>query len=325
MIIVTGGAGFIGSNLVKGLNNRGITNILVIDDLKDGHKFSNLADCDFNDYIDKDDFLNDLLEGIYDDVDIDAIFHQGACSATTEWDGKYMMQNNFEYSKVLLHFALSRSIPFLYASSAATYGNSDTFKEERIYERPVNVYGFSKFQFDQYVRFNILPDATSLVTGFRYFNVYGPRETHKGSMASVAFHHYNQIKENNKVKLFGDYDGYKAGEQSRDFIYVGDVVDVNLWFLDQANAANVVQDIQTLSGVYNLGTGRSQPFNDIAHAVINYFGKGKIEYIDFPDHLKGHYQSFTQADITKLRAVGYDKEFKTVEQGVKLYLDWLTQ
>ncbi|MCF6767701.1 ADP-glyceromanno-heptose 6-epimerase [Thiotrichales bacterium 19S11-10] len=325
MIIVTGGAGFIGSNIVKGLNKRDIIDILVVDDLKDGHKFSNLADCDFIDYVDKDDFLDDLLEGLYDDVEIEAIFHEGACSETTEWDGRYMMQNNFEYSKVLLHFALNKSIPFLYASSAATYGNSDTFREERQFELPVNVYGFSKFQFDQYVRFNILPNASSLVTGFRYFNVYGPRESHKGTMSSVAFHHYNQIKENNKVKLFGPYDGYKAGEQSRDFVYIGDVIDVNLWFYDEARKAHTVNDIQNLSGVYNLGTGRSQPFNDIANTVIKYFGKGKIEYIDFPEHLKGHYQSFTQADITKLRSVGYDKSFKTVEEGVTEYLDWLTK
>ncbi|MCF6765259.1 ADP-glyceromanno-heptose 6-epimerase [Thiotrichales bacterium 19S3-7] len=325
MIIVTGGAGFIGSNIVKGLNTRGITDILVVDDLKDGHKFRNLADCDFNDYLDKDDFLNDLLDGMYDDIEIEAIFHQGACSATTEWDGRYMMQNNFEYSKVLLHFALSRSIPFLYASSAATYGNSETFVEDRQYELPVNVYGFSKFQFDQYVRYNVLGEATNLVVGFRYFNVYGPREAHKGSMASVAFHHYNQIKDTDKVKLFGAYDGYDAGEQSRDFVYVSDVVDVNLWFYDQARKAKMLEDIQTLSGVYNLGTGKSQPFNDIANAVIAYFGRGQIEYIDFPEKLKGHYQSFTQADISKLRSVGYKEPFKTVEQGVKLYLDWLTK
>ncbi|TNF70003.1 MAG: ADP-glyceromanno-heptose 6-epimerase [Gammaproteobacteria bacterium] len=325
MIIVTGGAGFIGSNIVKGLNARGVTDILVVDDLKDGHKFRNLADCDFNDYLDKDDFLNDLLDGMYDDIEIEAIFHQGACSATTEWDGRYMMQNNFEYSKVLLHFALSRSIPFLYASSAATYGNSESFKEERANELPVNVYGFSKFQFDQYVRYNVLGETTSLVVGFRYFNVYGPRESHKGSMASVAFHHYNQIKDTDKVKLFGAYDGYNAGEQSRDFVYVGDVVDVNLWFYDQAKKAKMLEDIQVLSGVYNLGTGRSQPFNDIANSVIKYFGHGEIEYIDFPEHLKGHYQSFTQADISKLRAVGYKAPFKRVEEGVKLYLDWLTK
>lgn len=317
MIIVTGSAGFIGSNLVKSLNNRGIKDILVVDDLKDGHKFENLADCDFVDYLDKDDFLADILNGYFDEKNIQAIFHQGACSTTTEWDGHYMMQNNFEYSKHLLHFALDRKIPFLYASSAATYGQSEVFKEQRDLENPVNVYGFSKFQFDQYVRFKVLGKTDSLVVGFRYFNVYGPREQHKGSMASVAFHHYNQIKDQGKVKLFGTYDGYNPGEQKRDFIYVGDVCDVNLWFFDQNN--------KDLSGVYNLGTGKSQPFNDVANSVINYFGHGEIEYIDFPEHLKGHYQSFTQADLTNLRQTGCDIQFKTVEQGVKLYLDWLTK
>ncbi len=314
MYIVTGGAGFIGSNIVKKLNARGIKDILVVDELKDGHKFVNLVDCDFLDYADKDDFLISILEEDFDTSDIQAIFHEGACSATTEWDGKYMMDNNFEYSKILLHFCLDHKIPFLYASSAATYGESDTFIEERKNEQPANVYGFSKFQFDQYVR-HLLPDIQSQVVGFRYFNVYGPREQHKGSMASVAFHHYNQMLENGKIKLFGEYGGYAKGEQKRDFVYVGDVVDVNLWFYDHPEC----------SGIFNLGTGRSQPFNDIAKSVIEWFDAdaSALEYIDFPEHLKGHYQCFTEADLTKLRATGCDIKFKTVEEGVKLYLDWL--
>jgi ADP-L-glycero-D-manno-heptose 6-epimerase len=314
MYIVTGGAGFIGSNIVKKLNERGIKDILVVDELQDGHKFVNLVDCDFLDYADKDDFLVSILEEDFDTFDIQAIFHEGACSATTEWDGKYMMDNNFEYSKILLHFCLDHKIPFLYASSAATYGESDTFKEDRQYEHPANVYGFSKFQFDQYVR-HLLPDIQSQVVGFRYFNVYGPREQHKGSMASVAFHHHNQMRDNGKIKLFGEYGGYGKGEQKRDFVYVGDVVDVNLWFYDHPEC----------SGIFNLGTGRSQPFNDIAKTVIKWFDAdaSALEYIDFPEHLKGHYQCFTEADLTNLRSTGCDVKFKTVEEGVTLYLDWL--
>jgi ADP-L-glycero-D-manno-heptose 6-epimerase len=314
MIIVTGGAGFIGSNIIKSLNERGITDIVAVDDLKDGTKFTNLADCDILDYQDKDDFIADLIEGYYKPEQISAIFHQGACSSTTEWDGKFMMHTNYEYSKQLLHFCIQHNIPFFYASSASVYGDGPVFKEDRQHERPLNVYGYSKFQFDQYVR-RILPHAKSQIVGFRYFNVYGPREQHKGSMASVAFHHNTQIKQVGKVKLFGEYDGYGPGEQSRDFVFVGDVAAVNLWFMDHPEK----------SGIFNLGTGRSEPFKNIANAVIAWHNKGEIEYIPFPDSLKGRYQSFTQADISALRAAGYDKPFKTVAEGVKIYLDWLNK
>lgn len=314
MIIVTGGAGFIGSNIVKMLNNRGKKDILVVDDLTDGTKFVNLADCDFVDYQDKDDFILDIINGEFDEDDIECVFHQGACSDTTEWNGKYMMDNNFEYSKQLLHYCLECQIPFLYASSASVYGKGTVFKEERQFEKPLNMYGFSKFQFDQYVR-DIFPYAKSQIVGFRYFNVYGPREQHKGKMASVAFHHNTQIKDTGVVKLFDAYEGYAAGEQKRDFVYVEDVANVNLWFMDHPDR----------SGIFNLGTGRSQAFNDIAKSVIAWHGKGKLEYIPFPENLKGRYQSFTQADISKLREAGYTAPFKTVEQGVKAYLDWLNE
>jgi ADP-L-glycero-D-manno-heptose 6-epimerase len=314
MIIVTGGAGFIGSNIVKALNDRGRTDILVVDDLSDGRKFMNLADCEILDYMDKDVFLHQVLDDTGEEHcsfgKVDAIFHEGACSKTTEWDGRFMMDNNYEYSKALLHFCLTFEVPFLYASSAATYGGGTTFKEEREHEGPLNVYGYSKFLFDQYVR-RYLSDAGSQIVGFRYFNVYGPREQHKDSMASVAFHHNNQIKENGVVKLFEGCDGYGNGEQQRDFVFIDDVVKVNLWFMDHPEK----------SGVFNLGTGRAQAFNDIAKSVIAWHGKGKLEYIPFPDHLKGRYQSFTQADISKLREAGYDAEFATVEEGVKQYLD----
>ncbi|MDF2530031.1 MAG: ADP-L-glycero-D-manno-heptose-6-epimerase [Gammaproteobacteria bacterium] len=314
MIIVTGGAGFIGSNIVKALNKEGRRDILVVDDLTDGTKFVNLVDCDFLDYQDKDDFIASLLSGDYDNESIEAIFHQGACSDTTEWNGRYMMENNFEYSKYLLHYCQDHNIQFIYASSAAVYGKGTVFKEKREFEQPLNVYGFSKFQFDQYVRATF-PNPKSQIVGFRYFNVYGPREQHKGKMASVAFHHNNQIQAGGTVKLFDAYDGYAAGEQKRDFVYVEDVANVNLWFMKHPEK----------SGIFNLGSGRSQAFNDIAKSVIAWHGKGSIEYIPFPDNLKGRYQSFTQADISALRQAGYEAPFKTVEQGVKAYLDWLNQ
>lgn len=312
MIIVTGGAGFIGSNLVKGLNGFGYTDILIVDDLTDGHKFENIVDLQYFDYMDQDSFLKYIQSDADFPDTIEAIFHEGACSNTTEWNGKFMMINNYDYSKDLLHYCLEREIPFIYASSAATYGNNTTFIEAVENERPVNVYGYSKFLFDQYVR-RILPEAASQIVGLKYFNVYGPREAHKGGMASVAFHLNNQLRENGVVKLFTGTDGYADGEQRRDFIYVGDVVTVNLWFLEHPE----------ISGIFNCGTGRSEPFNNVAKAVLDWHGRGKLEYIPFPEKLKGHYQSFTQADLTNLREAGYDGEFKTVAEGTKEYLEWL--
>lgn len=309
MIVVTGGAGFIGSNLVHALQDKPV---IVVDHLKNGTKFKNIADCNIVDYFERDDFLNHIQNESPFTRQITTIFHQGACSTTTEWDGSYMMKNNYEYSKHLLHFCLTNQIPFIYASSAAVYGGSLTFKEDRAYEAPLNVYGYSKFQFDQYVR-NLWPDIKSQVVGLRYFNVYGPREDHKGSMASVAYHLNNQLKQGNEVRLFEGSDGYANGEQRRDFIYVDDVVKVNQWFLANPDK----------SGIFNLGTGRSQTFNDVANAVIAWHKKGKLRYIPFPEHLQGCYQSFTQADITALRQAGYSDTFKRVEEGVKLYLDWL--
>ncbi|MFP1739424.1 ADP-glyceromanno-heptose 6-epimerase [Lonsdalea quercina] len=308
MIIVTGGAGFIGSNIVKALNDQGYRDILVVDNLKDGTKFANLADLDIADYIDKEDFIANIVAG--DDLgDIEAIFHEGACSSTTEWDGKYMMDNNYQYSKEVLHYCLERSIPFLYASSAATYGGrSKDFVEERQFEQPLNVYGYSKFLFDQYVR-EILPHAGSQVCGFRYFNVYGPREGHKGSMASVAFHLNQQIHQGENPKLFSGSESFK-----RDFVYVADVAAVNLWFWKQG-----------VSGIFNCGTGRAESFQAVADAVLEYHKTGSVEYIPFPEKLQGRYQSYTQADLTKLRAAGYDKPFHTVAEGVADYMAWLNR
>lgn len=308
MIIVTGGAGFIGSNIIKALNDKGHTDILVVDNLKDGTKFANLTDLNIADYMDKEDFLISLLAD-EDFGDVEAIFHEGACSSTTEWDGKYMMDNNYQYSKELLHWCLEHQVPFLYASSAATYGgrNAD-FIEERQYEEPLNVYGYSKMLFDHYVR-NMLPEAQSQVCGFRYFNVYGPREGHKGSMASVAFHLNTQLNNGENPKLFEGSDGFK-----RDFIYVEDVASVNLWFWENG-----------VSGIFNCGTGRAESFQEVADAALKYHQSGEIEYIPFPEKLKGRYQAFTLADQTKLRAAGYDKPFKTVAEGVAEYMAWLNR
>lgn len=314
MIIVTGGAGFIGSNLCLGLNQRGYDDILVVDNLTNGVKYKNLLDCRIKDYLDKESFLTKLQQGFFKPESIKAIFHQGACSSTTEWNGRYMMENNYEYSKTLLHYCLQHKIPFIYASSAAVYGADTHFKEELEFESPLNVYGYSKFQFDQYVR-HCEPHISSQVVGLRYFNVYGPREAHKGSMASVAFHLNNQLKTSDKIRLFQGSDGYGDGEQRRDFIYVDDVVAMNLWFFQHS----------LMSGIFNCGTGRSQTFNDVANAVIAYHKKGEIEYIEFPEHLKGHYQSFTEANLEQLRAAGCTHQFKTVEEGVQLYMEWLNQ
>ncbi|MEM6052787.1 ADP-glyceromanno-heptose 6-epimerase [Erwinia sp. P7711] len=308
MIIVTGGAGFIGSNIIKALNDKGHTDILVVDNLKDGTKFANLVDLDIADYMDKEDFLISILAD-EDFGDVEAVFHEGACSSTTEWDGKYMMDNNYQYSKELLHYCLEHEIPFLYASSAATYGGrNDNFIEERQYEEPLNVYGYSKMLFDHYVR-QILPEAGSQVCGFRYFNVYGPREGHKGSMASVAFHLNTQLNNGENPKLFEGSDNFK-----RDFIYVEDVAAVNLWFWEN-----------NVSGIFNCGTGRAESFQEVADAALNFHQKGEIEYIPFPEKLKGRYQAYTLADQTKLRAAGYDKPFKTVAEGVAEYMAWLNR
>lgn len=312
MIIVTGGAGFIGSNLIKALNERGERDILLVDNLRNGHKMLNIADLDIADYCDKQDLFARLAVPEFVQK-VTAVFHQGACSATTEWDGHYVMKNNYDYSKELLHICRIDRIPFIYASSASVYGDGKNgFSVDRACEHPINMYAYSKFQFDQYVR-RILPFASSQIVGFRYFNVYGPREQHKGAMSSTAFHFNQQILNSQTARLFAGCDGYGDGQQQRDFVYVEDVVDVNLWFLDHPGQ----------SGIFNVGTGKAEPFNTVAQSVIDWHGQGKIEYIPFPEHLKGAYQSYTQADISELREVGYSKEFLTVKEGVSRYLDWL--
>ncbi|MEQ1486573.1 ADP-glyceromanno-heptose 6-epimerase [Methyloglobulus sp.] len=312
MIVVTGGAGFIGSNLIQALNRRGENNILLVDNLTDGRKMQNIADLNIADYIDKTQFIEKIdSPGFFNSIQ--AVFHQGACSATTEWDGQYVMMNNYDYSKRLLHRCIQSNIPFIYASSASVYGTGKQgFRVDRSCERPINMYAYSKFQFDQYVR-QILPETTNPVVGLRYFNVYGPREQHKGAMGSTVFHFNRQIIEQKKAKLFEGCDGFANGEQLRDFVYVDDVVDVNVWFMDHPGQR----------GIYNVGTGKAETFNAVAQAVIAWHKQGSIEYITFPERLQGAYQSYTQADISGLRQAGYDKDFLDVKQGVGRYLESL--
>ncbi len=312
MIVVTGGAGFIGSNLVKGLNERGREDVIVVDDLDDGRKLLNLADCEIYDLVDKDVFAGWLADGRDLGEEIDVIFHQGANSNTMEWDASLLMRTNYDYSKSLLSYCATHKVRMVYASSAAVYGRGPVFKEERQYEKPLNPYAYSKFLFDQLVR-RLAPGIQTQVAGLRYFNVYGPRESHKDEMASVAFKLRAQLLESGTVKLFEGSDGYADGDQRRDFVWVGDCIAVNLWLLDHPE----------VSGIFNVGTGRAQPFGDVARAVIDCCGRGVVEYVPMPESLVGRYQSYTQADISSLRAAGYDAPFLSVEEGVREYLKWL--
>jgi ADP-L-glycero-D-manno-heptose 6-epimerase len=313
MIVVTGGAGFIGSNLIKALNQENQTDILVVDDLTDGTKMLNLADCDIADYQDKNLFIKNIKSNNLS-KNITAIVHLGACSATTEWNGEFIMNNNYEYSKTVFHYAVDNNIQFIYASSASVYGSGNKFTEKRVNEKPINMYAYSKFLFDVYVRnFWQKYGQNSQVVGLRYFNVYGPREQHKGDMSSVAYKLNSQIPKTQLAKLFKGTDGYQNGGQLRDFVYVSDTVNVKLWLLKNPK----------ISGIFNVGTGVAQSFKDVANAVIDYHKIGKIEYIDFPSHLIGRYQNYTQADISLLKKAGYNKKFKNVKQGVLEYLTLL--
>lgn len=332
LYIVTGAAGFIGSNLVKALNRRGNNNIIAVDNLKNADKFRNLVDCEIADYLDKADFLKKIQEGAFDGQ-VTAVLHQGACSDTMETDGRYMMENNYQYTLALLNHCQDKNIPFLYASSASVYGGGSVFRESREYEAPLNVYAYSKFLFDQIVR-RRWQQRSAQIVGLRYFNVYGAGEAHKGRMASVAYHFFNQYRAEGRVKLFEGCDGYPHGGQLRDFVSVEDAVKVNMYFLDNPDK----------SGIFNLGTGQAQSFNDVAVSVVNALraaGESPqssqvdrralslaelqqqkiISYIPFPDQLRGKYQSFTQADISALRNIGYAEPFFSVEQGVGRYVE----
>lgn len=322
--VITGAAGFIGSRLVAALNQRGVTEILAVDNLENVDKVPNLVGCEIEDYLDKREFLARLEAGQFDGA-VEAVLHQGACSDTMASDGRYVMDNNYRYSRALLDWCQEEEVALVYASSASVYGaGKNGFREERECEAPLNVYGYSKFLFDQHVR-RRLARRSAPVVGFRYFNVYGPNEAHKGRMASVAFHAFNQFLDAGKVKLFVGSAGYGDGEQRRDFVHVDDVVGVNMHFLGGKD----------VSGIYNCGTGRAQTFNDVARAVVNgvragrgesalaledIVAEGLIEYIPFPPQLVGKYQSYTEADLTQLRAAGYQSEFMSVEEGVGAYV-----
>jgi ADP-L-glycero-D-manno-heptose 6-epimerase len=326
--VVTGAAGFIGSNLVKALNDRGITDIIAVDNLSQGDKFVNLVDCEIADYLEQDVFLETLDDGGFNG-ELSAVLHEGACSDTTETDGRYVMENNYRYSRVLLDFCIADEVPFIYASSAAVYGGGTTFREARECEAPLNVYGYSKFLFDQLVR-RRSSEFTAQVVGLRYFNVYGEREQHKARMASVAFHFFNQYRAAGSVGLFEGSGGYGNGEQRRDFVSVEDIVRVNLFFLDRPDR----------SGIFNAGTGTAQSFNDVAVTMVNACRKaqnetalalaemqrqGIIRYIPFPGELRNKYQSYTQADVSALRHAGYTAPFLTVEEGVTRYCERLLE
>jgi len=325
-VVVTGAAGMIGSNIAHALTAAGVDAIIAVDDLRQGDKFRNLQGARISDYFDQEEFYARFARRELGKIA--AVFHQGACSDTMEHDGRLMLRTNYRCSKDLLDACQLQGVRLMYASSAAIYGNSSTFSEQPQCERPLNVYGYSKLLFDDVVR-RVLPSATSQVVGLRYFNVYGPREQHKGRMASVAFHHFNQFRDSGKVRLFGEYGGYGPGQQVRDFIHVDDVVAVNLWFLEHPQC----------NGVFNLGTGRAQPFNDVAHAIVNacraqrgepaltleqQVSQGMVEYIPIPEALIGKYQCRTQADLGALRAAGVDHQFLDVATGVRRYVDWLS-
>lgn len=316
MYIVTGGAGFIGANIVAGLNEQGFTNIVVVDNLEKASKFLNIRDLAVADYMDKREFRAALQAGRFNRIRLKSIFHQGACSDTMEYNGHYMMDNNYTYSKELLHFALDQRVPFVYASSAATYGDSSHFSEEPVNERPLNVYGYSKLLFDRHAALHY-ESARSTVAGLRYFNVYGPREKdHKGRMASMVTQLYQQLNDTGVATLFEGSGGYGDGEQRRDFIYVKDVVAINLFLAKRK---------KPVQGVFNAGTGKSRSFNDIARTLIQLLGKGEIKYRSMPEVLRDKYQNFTEADITRLLATGYGKPFHALEEGIADYVRQLRE
>ena len=320
MLIVTGGAGFIGSNLVRELNTYGLTDILVVDNLASAKKFENLHGARYTDYMDKREFRRAINEHALGTGRVEAVLHQGACSNTLEDDGVYMMDNNFTYTKEVLGFAVREGAPLVFASTAAVYGLSGPgkFVEKLENERPLNVYGFSKLAFDHYFRHQLeLGTVPVTAVGLRYFNVYGPREQHKGRMASVIHHFGKQIREAGKVKLFEGTGGYGNGEQRRDFVYVRDLARLNMFFAGLGPyAAKNGDEKKIYRGVVNAGSGKARSFNDVVKSLSAVLGPTATEYVPFPKDLEGRYQHFTEADLTGLRALGCDVKMTELEAGV---------
>ena len=320
MYIVTGGAGFIGSNIVHELNAHGITDILVVDNLANSGKFLNLQGARYVNYLDKQEFRRAIRERSLGEGKVDAILHQGACSNTLEDDGVYMMDNNFEYTKEVLRFAIYANAPLVFASTAAVYGLSGpghfTLMLEN--ERPLNIYGYSKLVFDHYFRHQMeLERVPITAVGLRYFNVYGPREQHKGRMASVIHHLTKQMRETGKLKLFAGTGGYGDGEQRRDFVYVRDLARLNMFFAQIGPYAPKAGEAKKVYiGLANAGSGKSRTFNAVARALMAVHGECPIEYIPFPPDLEGRYQHFTEANLTSLRGLGYDGPMTELEPGI---------
>ncbi|AQQ09459.1 ADP-L-glycero-D-manno-heptose-6-epimerase [Sedimentisphaera cyanobacteriorum] len=311
MIAVTGAAGFIGSCLIAELNRRGVEDILAIDELGCDEKWKNLRQLKIKDYIEKDDFLSLILD---DDIslrkNISAVLHMGACSSTTETNCSYLINNNFKYSKILCKWAIENAVRFVYASSAATYGSGASgFSDEHSLLNslePLNMYGYSKHLFDKWA---LAGGALNFIAGFKYFNVFGPNEYHKGSMRSFVLKAYEQIRDTGKVRLFkSESPDYGHGEQLRDFVYVKDVTAMTLFALERRN----------VNGIFNAGTGEAKSWNRLAKAVFSAMNKEpEIEYIDMPDHLKGKYQYYTKADMRKLRNAGYNNDTAEFEEAVR--------
>ncbi|GHV21001.1 ADP-L-glycero-D-manno-heptose-6-epimerase [Planctomycetales bacterium] len=306
--LITGAAGFIGSNLVKTLNERGVSDIIAVDEMTDGDKHQNLADCQIADFIDLADF-GEICARFHSLGNIKAVIHNGACADTMENNGRLMMAKNFTYAKNVFYWCRRFNLPFVYASSASVYGVGKISREEPQCERPINMYAYSKLAFDQFIRKNIAA-ANNTVVGLRYFNVYGARETTKGKMASMVSQLYWQLRAGGEAKLFTGTDGYPDGGQMRDFVNVRDVANVDLFFADRPT---------TVKGIFNVGTGKARSFNEVAQLLIKRLGRGKIEYVPFPEKLAGKYQSFTEADLTALRAAGYDADFLPLEKGIDCY------
>ena len=316
-IIVTGGAGFIGSNIIAALNARGEDDILVVDDLGKDEKWKNLVGLRYEDYIDRDHFRNAVQHDALEKVR--AVFHMGACSSTTEQDATFLADNNYRYTRDLCEWCLRNGTRFIYASSGATYGDGSTgysdLDDATYALKPLNMYGYSKHMFDLWALKN---DLMSTIVGLKFFNVYGPREDHKGDMRSVVNKAYGQILETGEVKLFKSYNAaYKDGEQVRDFVYVKDAVEVCLYFMDKPRAA----------GLFNVGTGKARTWIDLVSAVFAAMGKPpKIQFIDMPETLRAKYQYHTQANVAKLQHAGYTNPFTSLEDGVKDYVaTWLAK